>query len=62
MVDHASVPNPAMSQPPPQSADRTPQDDPLDERTRAMCELRYRLTELHAQLEYLKLMLELGVR
>ena len=51
-----------MSQPSPQTPDRIPQEDPLDARTRAMCELRHRLTELHAQLVYLKLMLELGVR
>jgi hypothetical protein len=51
-----------MSQPSPASPDRLPQDDVLDPRTRALCELRHRLGELHAQLEYLKLMLKLGIR
>lgn len=46
------------SQPP-----QPPQGLPdLDERTRSLCELRDRMTELHSQLEYLKLMLKLGVR
>ncbi len=34
----------------------------LDARTRALCELRSRMVELYTQLEYLKLMLKLGVR
>lgn len=50
-----------MSQSSPPSPDRLPQDDVLDQRTRALCELRHRLGELHAQLEYLKLMLKLGI-
>ncbi len=34
----------------------------LDARTRALCELRGKMVELYTQLEYLKLMLKLGVR
>lgn len=52
----------AMSDSTPTSPDRLPSDDVLDARTRALCELRHRLGELHAQLEYLKLMLKLGIR
>lgn len=51
-----------MSLPQPDNAGR---DDPapdLDARTRALSELRGRMIELVSQLEYLKLMLKLGVR
>lgn len=34
----------------------------LDARTRALCELRQNMIELVSQLEYLRLMLKLGVR
>lgn len=39
----------------------TPVQD-IDDRTRALSELRIRLVDLNVQLEYLKLMLKLGVR
>jgi hypothetical protein len=42
-----------------------PQSDALpdlDARTRALCELRTSMIELVSQLEYLRLMLKLGVR
>jgi hypothetical protein len=48
-----------------QSSHKPPQTSPasdLDERTRALCELRVKMVELYSQLEYLKLMLKLGVR
>ena len=51
-----------MSQPPPHDARPVPPALDLDDRTRALCELRMRMVELCAQLEYLKLMLKLGVR
>lgn len=47
------------------SSHKPPQTSPaadLDERTRALCELRVKMVELYSQLEYLKLMLKLGVR
>ena len=51
-----------MSQPQsPKPAPRDPAPD-LDARTRALCELRGKMVELYSQLEYLKLMLKLGVR
>ena len=51
-----------MSQPQPSKpAQRDPVRD-LDARTRALCELRGKMVELYTQLEYLKLMLKLGVR
>jgi hypothetical protein len=34
----------------------------LEERTQALLELRRQMQELHARLEYLRLMLKLGVR
>ena len=52
----------AMPQPPsaqPSHGDAMPD---LDDRTRALCELRSRMLELVSQLEYLRLMLKLGVR
>lgn len=52
-----------MSLPEPPSPPPEPVPAPdLDARTRALCELRSRLLELNVQLEYLKLMLRLGVR
>jgi hypothetical protein len=51
-----------MSQPETPKPARTDPVLDLDARMRALCELRVKMVELNAQLEYLKLMLKLGVR
>lgn len=51
-----------MPQPPSTPPSRGDSMPDLDDRTRALCELRSRMLELASQLEYLRLMLKLGVR
>jgi hypothetical protein len=50
----------------PSRPDGTPSQQPralsLEERTQALLELRRQMQELHARLEYLRLMLKLGVK
>lgn len=51
-----------MSQPDSSTPGHNEPAPDLDARTRALSELRGRMIELVSQLEYLKLMLKLGVR
>lgn len=51
-----------MNDPQPDPSATGPALPDLDARTRALCELRTRMLELVSQLEYLRLMLKLGVR
>lgn len=59
---HAVAPDAAMNPPVPrQPSPTSPTDRADEEQIRRWLKLRRELTELHARLEYLKLMMNLGV-
>jgi hypothetical protein len=53
---------PAMNEPTPSPPPSRPQPRTLEESAEALLELRLQMQKLNAQLEYLRLILKLGVR